>query len=53
MQEFLIMYFSVGIILYLLTCIKYKKIQKTDIKHFLKNILLGPFLIIYVIWNEL
>ena len=53
MVEFLITYFSVGIVLYLLTCIKYKKIQKIDIKHFIKNILLGPFLIIYVIWNEL
>ena len=53
MIEFLIAYFSVGVVLYLLACIKYRKIQKTDIKHLLKNILLGPFLIIYVIWNEL
>ena len=53
MIKFLISYFSIGILLYLLTCIKYKKIQETDVKNFIKNILLGPFLIIYTIWNEL
>jgi len=53
MIKFLLIYFSIGFILYFLTCIKNKRLEPVECRCFIKNVLLAPFLIIKLIWNEL
>ena len=53
MEKFIlgiILYFSVGIFIYILSCIKYKCLYYTDFKRFARTMLLAPFLIIWVIF---
>jgi len=51
--KLLLGYLSIGIILYILTCIKNKRIKPVKFKLFIKNVLLAPFLILKLIWEEL
>ena len=57
MEKFIVgimLYFSIGTFLYILSCIKYKKIYRyTYFMNFIKMMLLAPFLIIWVIWDDL
>jgi len=52
-MKFILIYFSISLILYILMCIKHKRIVKVDPKHLLDTILFAPFLILYLVWEEL
>ena len=52
-MEFILIYFSIPLILYILTCIKHKRITKIELKQGLITILFAPFLILYLVWENL
>ena len=52
-MKFILIYFSIPLILYILTCIKHKTIAKIELKQGLIAILFAPFLILYLVWEEL
>ena len=53
MIAFIISWFSVGLIIYILTCIKYGELPPVKLKDFLRVITLAPILIIMLLWEEL
>lgn len=53
MIKFLLANFLIGIALYLLTCIKYRRIQKGRISDFVNLFLFAPLILIKSIWDNL
>ena len=52
-MKFVLIYFSISLILYILMCIKYKRIVKVDPRYCLETVLFAPVLILYLIWEKL
>ena len=52
-MKFILIYFSISLILYILMCIKHKRIVKVDPRYYLETVLFAPVLILYLIWEKL
>ena len=52
-MKFILIYFSISLVLYILMCIKHKRIVKVNPRYLLETILFAPFLILYLVWEKL
>ena len=52
-MKFILIYFSISLILYILMCIKYERIVKVDPRYYLETVLFAPVLILYLVWEKL